>query len=162
MEFIERLPLVKLHYLNSLTFKDFKPFCKSDAKNDDERKIQHKLLQQFCSNAIKANGQMKRLYKFTGNKAWGARGEGCGCLFASGGSVKGLPKAIRGFLLLDGITCDIGMANAHPVILRYLCRKQKKLDFYIAFHTTNWIFILTIAMKFCRSLLIEILARHCF
>ena len=134
MEFIERLPLVKLHYLNSLTFKEFKPFCKTDAKNDDERKIQHKLLQQFCSNAIKANGQMKRLYKFTGNKTWGASGEGCGRLFASGGSVQGLPKAIRGFLL-DGITCDIDMANAHPVILRYLCRKHsiphEKLDFYI-------------------------------
>lgn len=134
MEFIERLPLIKLHFLNSLTFKEFKPFCKSDAKNNEERKIQHKLLQQFCSNTIKANGQMKRLYKFTGNKTWGASGEGCGRLFASGGSVQGLPKAIRGFLL-DGITCDIDMANAHPVILRYLCRKHSiphdKLDFYI-------------------------------
>ena len=134
MEFIERLPLIKLHFLNSLTLKEFKPFCKSDAKNDEERKLQHQHLKQFCSNAIKANGQMKRLYKFTGCKTWGAGGEGCGRLFASGGSVQGLPKAIRGFLL-DGITCDIDMANAHPVILRYLCRKHNiqhdKLDFYI-------------------------------
>lgn len=68
MEFIERLPLIKLHFLNSLTFKEYKSFCKSDAKNDEERKTQHQNLKQFCSNAIKANGQIKRLYKFTGYK----------------------------------------------------------------------------------------------
>ena len=42
MELVERLPLDKIHYLNSLTFKQYKDWniCKSSSKNDDERKIQ--------------------------------------------------------------------------------------------------------------------------
>ena len=134
MEFIERLPLLKLQYLKSLSFKQYKSLASKSATNDEDRKIQFDILKKFCDNAIKANGEIKRLYKFTGNNTWGINGEGCGRLFSAGLGIQGMPKAIRGFLL-DGITSDIDMANAHPVILRYLCRKHDiahdKLDLYI-------------------------------
>jgi hypothetical protein len=133
MEFIERLPLDKLHYLQTLTFKEYKQYDKSSAKNDDERKKNFEKLKRFCENFIKAKGEIKRLYKFTGANNW-ADGDGSGRLFADGCGIQGLPKKIRGFLL-DGLTTDIDMVNAHPVILRYLCRKHnlphEQLDFYI-------------------------------
>jgi hypothetical protein len=134
MEFIERLPLEKLHYLLSLSFKEYKPLDKSSSKNDEERKDNYNKMRNICESFIKANGTIKRLYKFTGDNNWGESGEGSGRLFAIGNGIQGLPKKIRGFLL-DGITSDIDMVNAHPVILRYLCRihnlPHKELDFYI-------------------------------
>lgn len=134
MEFIERLPLNKLHYLKSLTFKEYKQYDKSSSKNEEERKQNFEKLKRLCDNFIKANGEIKRLYKFTGGNNWGEDGSGSGRLFADGCGIQGLPKKIRGFLL-DGITTDIDMVNAHPVILRYLCRKHnlkhEELDFYI-------------------------------
>jgi putative DNA primase/helicase len=134
MEFIERLPLVKLHYLLSLSFKDYKPYDKSSSKNEDERKDNYNKMRNVCESFIKTNGTIKRLYKFTGDNNWGDDGQGAGRLFAVGSGIQGLPKKIRGFLL-DGITTDIDMVNAHPVILRYLCRKHnlphKELSFYI-------------------------------
>jgi hypothetical protein len=133
MEFIERLPLDKLHYLRTLTFKEYKQYDKSSSKNDEERKKNYEKLQKFCDNFIKANGEIKRLYKFTGGNNWGD-GDGSGRLFADGYGIQGLPKKVRGFLL-EGLTTDIDMVNAHPVILRYLCRKHnlpyEQLDFYI-------------------------------
>ena len=134
MEFIERLPLDKLHYLKSLTFKEYKQYDKSSSKNEDERKQNFDKLQRFTDNFIKANGEIKRLYKFTGANNWGENSSGNGRLFADGCGIQGLSKKIRGFLL-DGISTDIDMVNAHPVILRYLCRKHnlkhEQLDFYI-------------------------------
>lgn len=134
MEFIERLPLDKLHYLMTLSFNQYKAYDKSSSKNDEERKDNYNQMRNLCDNFIKANGTIKRLYKFTGNHNWDENGEGSGRLFAVGCGVQRLPKKIRGFLLSD-ITTDIDMANAHPVILRYLCRKHsikhENLDFYI-------------------------------
>lgn len=134
MEFIERLPLDKLHYLKSLTFKEYKQYDKSSSKNEEERKQNFDKLQRFTDNFIKANGEIKRLYKFTGANNWGENSSGNGRLFADGCGIQGLSKKIRGFLL-DGISTDIDMVNAHPVILRYLCRKHnlkhENLDFYI-------------------------------
>jgi hypothetical protein len=69
MEFIERLPLNKLHYLLSLSFKEYKPLDKSSAKNDTERKDNYNKMRTLCESFIKANGTIKRLYKFTGNDA---------------------------------------------------------------------------------------------
>jgi hypothetical protein len=134
MEFIERLPLNKLHYLKSLSFKEYKQYDKSSSKNEEERKQNYEKMRRFADNFIKANGEIKRLYKFTGGNNWGENSNGSGRLFADGCGIQGLPKKIRGFLL-DGITTDIDMVNAHPVILRYLCRKHNlkhdELDFYI-------------------------------
>jgi hypothetical protein len=61
MELIERLPILKIHYLNLMSFKDFKKFCSSSASNEDERKKQYDILRGFCKGNIKARGEMKRL-----------------------------------------------------------------------------------------------------
>jgi hypothetical protein len=134
MEFIERIPLDRLHYLLTLSFKEYKQFDKSSSKNDEERKKNYDKMRNFSENFIKANGEIKRLYKFTGEHNWSENGDGSGRLFSHGNGVQGLPKKIRGFLL-DGFTTDIDMVNAHPVILRYLCNRHsiacKELNFYI-------------------------------
>lgn len=134
MEFIERIPLKELHYLLTLSFKEYKQHDKSSSKNDDERKKNYDKMRSFCVNFIKANGEIKRLYKFTGDHKWSETEDGVGRLFSNGNGVQGLPKKIRGFLLKE-FTTDIDMVNAHPVILRYLCRihniPHKELDFYI-------------------------------
>jgi hypothetical protein len=134
MEFIERIPLTKLHYLLTLSFKEYKQYDKSSSKNDDERKKNYEKMRNFCNNFIKANGEIKRLYKFTGGHNWGENSDGNGRLFADGNGIQGLPKKIRGFLL-DGITTDIDQSNSHPTILRYACRKHNlphtELNFYI-------------------------------
>lgn len=134
MEFVERIPLIKAHYLLSLSFKDYKPFDKSSSKNENERKENWNKMRNYCENIIKANGTIKRLYKYTGDKSWNPDSTGSGRLFAVNGGIQGLSKIIRGFLL-DGITFDIDMVNAHPVILRYLCNKHnlecEQLNYYI-------------------------------
>lgn len=134
MEFIERLPIERLHYLLTMSFKEYKTYDKSSAKNDEERRKNYDKMRHFCENFIKANGEIKRLYKFTGQNNWNEDGSGSGRLFSNGNGVQGLPKKIRGFVL-DGFTTDIDMANAHPTILRYLCRlhsiPHKELDLYI-------------------------------
>jgi hypothetical protein len=121
MEFVERIPLTKAHYLLTLKFNEYKAYDKSSSKNDDERKKNYEKMRRFCETFIKANGEIKRLYKFTGGHNWGENKEGSGRLFADGNGIQGLPKKIRGFFLND-TTTDIDMVNAHPTILRYLCR----------------------------------------
>lgn len=134
MEFIERLPIKELHFLAHMSFKDYKPYDKSSSKNDDERRKNYDKMINTCNSFIKANGEIKRLYKFTGNHNWGNDGTGSGRLFAGGNGIQGLPKKIRGFLLRNSTT-DIDMVNCHPVILKYLCVKHQinheELEFYI-------------------------------
>jgi hypothetical protein len=124
MEFYERLPLQKLHFLNSLDFSQYKELNIDSGKKLDERKKNYEKMKNLCYSFIKANGQIKRLYKFTGDNNWNADGSGSGRLFSDGCGIQGLPKVIRGFLLKD-TTVDIDMVNAHPVILLYLCKKHQ-------------------------------------
>jgi hypothetical protein len=134
MEFIERINLREAHFLANMTFKEYKPYDKSSTKNEEERKKNYEKMVNTCNAFIKANGEIKRLYKFTGSNNWGTDGTGSGRLFAGGNGVQGLPKKIRGFLLKH-LTTDIDMVNCHPVILRYLCVKHNvkhdELDLYI-------------------------------
>lgn len=135
MEFIERADLTRLHYLITMTFKDYKQHTAgSSAKNDDERKKNFDKMKSYVSSMIKASGEMKRLYKFTGGNNWNDDGTGSGRLFAHAGGVQGLAKLIRGFLFQENTT-DIDMCNAHPTILRYLCLIHNiicdELTFYI-------------------------------
>jgi len=131
MELIERNPLLKIHYLNTLTFKEFKQLqiYKSSCKNEDERLIQFKIMKRFCETNIKTKGETKRIYSYTEKTP----NEVGGRLYC-GNSIQGISSKIRGFLMSD-ITTDIDMKNAHPVILRYLCKINNiqclNLDYYI-------------------------------
>jgi hypothetical protein len=129
MELIECLPLLKIHFLNELSFKEFKTFCSSNAKSEEERKKQHNILQGFCKANIKARGQMTRIYSFTQRTPLEVGGR-----LYCGNSLQGIGKQFRGFLC-DGVTTDIDMKNAHPTIARYLCRLHgipcPNLSYYI-------------------------------
>jgi len=130
MELIERLPILKIHYLNLMSFKDFKKFCSSSASNEDERKKQYDILRGFCKGNIKARGEMKRLYSYTQKTPLDVGGR-----LYCGNSLQGLGKQFRGFLCQD-VTTDIDMKNAHPTIASYLCRLHNipcpNLTYYIA------------------------------
>lgn len=115
MELIERLPLREINFLNDMdmkTFKSLTPSCKSDA----ERKTKFDTMKSFCQTNIKTRCETKRIYSYT----LATPLEVTGRLYC-GSSIQGLKKDFRGFLLRN-ITTDIDMKNAHPVILRYICK----------------------------------------
>ena len=136
MEFIERLPLRELNYLANMTYKEYKPYDSSSSKNEDERIKNYEKMKKTCESFIKANGEIKRLYKFTGGNNWKQDGSGSGRLFAGCGSIQGLPKKLRGFLLRN-TTTDIDMVNCHPVILQYLCNKHNIKSDALQFYNTH-------------------------
>ena len=129
MELTERLPLNPIHWLSQLSYTDFVEQCLNKDKKHtiEECKTKFSILQQFCQTNLKTNGITKRIYSY----ATGTSGR----LF-SGGSLQGLPSTIRGLFMRDGIGTDIDMCNAHPVILRYICKLHNipcpNLDYYIS------------------------------
>ena len=114
MELIEKVDLRATNYLATITFEKFKQYINWDC-NMDEKKKMFDNFKQFCKFNIKSKGEIKRLYAYTLNTP----NEVGGRLFC-GGSVQGLPRDIRGCIMKH--TTDIDMINAHPTILRYLCR----------------------------------------
>jgi len=130
MELIERLPLREINFLNEMELKTFKLFS-TNCKNEDERKQKFDLMKSFCYANIKTRGEIKRVYSYTQTTPLIVGGR-----LYCGNSIQGLPKDIRG-LLLRGITTDIDMKNAHPVILKYICDKNKILCPYLTYYIRN-------------------------
>jgi len=128
-ELSERLPLTKLHYLKEISFKNFKKFCSTNCKNEDERQVKYDMLISYAKSLIKCKGEISRIYSFT-EKTPNFVGGRLYC----GNSLQGIQKQFRGFLC-DGIITDIDMKNAHPVIARYICKKNgiacPQLEYYI-------------------------------
>jgi hypothetical protein len=128
MELIERLPLRPIQWLSQLNYTDFISFCLNKEKQytTDDCKQKYSLLQHFCKINLQNRGITKRIYSYST--------EFCGRLF-SGGSLQGMPCKIRGLLMRNGIGTDIDMANAHPVILRFICKLHNiqcpQLEYYI-------------------------------
>ena len=139
-ELIERIPLRTVRWLKSLSFevycehyeakfiRDNKPDKKRQSKKDLKDKYNY--LQLFCDNNIKSGGVMQRIYKYSLHTPTELGGR----LFC-GGSLQGISGMYRS-LLLNGITTDIDMKNAHPVILLYICKKhnitpRSELEYYV-------------------------------
>ena len=118
MELIERLPILKIQFLDSLSFNDFKPYCKSSIKNEEDRRKQYNIMKEYCKTNFKTRGETKRIYSYTLNTPLEVGGR-----LYCGNSIQGLSSKIRGFLF-SKITTDIDMRNAHPTILEYLCNKH--------------------------------------
>ena len=116
MELIERIPIVKVEYLKTLSFNEFKPYCKSSVKNEEDRRKQFNIMKHFCDVNIKTRGETTRIYSYTISTPLDVGGR-----LYCGNSVQGLSSKLRGFLLGD-TTTDIDMKNAHPTILKYLCK----------------------------------------
>jgi hypothetical protein len=131
MELIEKIPLQRLQFLSTVSFSDFKTagLCKTDAKNDDDRKQNYNYVMSYVKGLIKAKGEMKRAYTYTDSTPLEVGGR-----LYCGLSIQGVSSKIRGFLL-HGETTDIDMKNAHPVILRYICKLHNfpcpNLEYYI-------------------------------
>ena len=128
MELIERHDLRKIHYLYSLSFIEFKALCSKSCKNEEERKVKFKIMQEFCKTNIKTRGETKRIYSYSQLTI-----QELGGRLYCGNSIQGLQSHFRGFLMSH--TTDIDMKNAHPVILRYVCKKYNipcpNLEYYI-------------------------------
>lgn len=124
MELTERIPLQPIQWLSQLSLKEFSHICPTKSKQNC--KTNFSVLQQFCKTNLKTNGVTKRIYSYSNDVE--------GRLF-SGGSLQGLSSKIRGLLMRNGLGTDIDMSNAHPVILRYICRKHNipcpHLEYYI-------------------------------
>jgi hypothetical protein len=130
MELVERLPLREMNFLNQMDYKTFKNYSKN-CKNEDERKQKFSLMKDYCYANIKTRGEVKRVYSYTQTTPLEVGGR-----LYCGNSIQGLPKDIRG-LLLRGISTDIDMKNAHPVILKYICDKNKILCPYLTYYIRN-------------------------
>jgi len=115
MELYERPTLRNVYFLNEMDFKTFKLYP-SNCTNDGDRKIKFDNMKSYCSAMINAKGEVKKDYAFTQVTPIEVGGR-----LYCGKSVQGLPKDIRGLLFRE-CTTDIDMKNAHPVILRYLCK----------------------------------------
>ena len=136
MEFIERPNQTAIHYLNSISFEQFRDDCIYDAKISGSTtpllkdiKQWHTILKQFCKTNIKTKGVTKRIYSYSAITPSGLGGR----LFCSG-SLQSIWSVYRGLLMRD-IGTDIDMANAHPVILRHICKIHDipcpQLEYYI-------------------------------
>jgi hypothetical protein len=129
MELVEKIPILKINYLNSLSYNDFKPYCKKSCKNEEDRKKQYNIMKHFCETNLKTRGETKRIYAYTLTTPLEVGGR-----LYCGNSIQGLSSKIRGFLLGD-TTTDIDMRNAHPTILEWLCIKHDikcpNLTYYI-------------------------------
>ena len=128
MEITERLPLKPINWLSQLSYSEFVERClnKDKKHTKEECKTKYSILQQFCQTNLKTDGNTKRIYSYSTGTS--------GRLF-SGGSLQGLPSTIRGLFMRDGVGTDIDMCNAHPVILRYICKLHNipcpHLEYYI-------------------------------
>jgi hypothetical protein len=115
MELIERIPLKEINFLNDMDMKTFKLYS-SNCENEGERKIKFDMMKSYCQTNIKTRGETKKIYSYTQTTPLEVGGR-----LYSGNSIQGLQKDFRGFLLKD-VTTDIDMKNAHPVILKYICK----------------------------------------
>jgi len=130
MELIERSPLTPIQWLSQLSYDKFIEQClnKNKKYTKEDCKAKYSMLQQFCQTNLKTNCITKRIYSYSTGTY--------GRLF-SGGSLQSMPSTIRGLLMRDGVGTDIDMCNAHPVILRYICKLHNipcpQLEYYIQY-----------------------------
>lgn len=133
MQLIEKIDISLIKKLNTITFNDFENYYINFTEDIEkikkkDLKILFEKIKSFCQINIKNKGITKRIY----NYSIGTIKEKGGRLYC-GGSIQGMPKFIRGFLMKH--TTDIDAKTCHPTILRYLCKinniECQKLDFYV-------------------------------
>jgi hypothetical protein len=129
MEFVEKVDVTKIHFLNQMGYAEYKTYCSNNLKNENDRQASFTMMKRLCEGFIKSRGEMRRLYAYSLTTLLDAGGR-----LYCGDSIQCLQSKIRGFLMSH--TTDIDMKNAHPVILKYVCSLHKiqcpNLDYYIA------------------------------
>ena len=119
MELEERIPLIKLKWIATLTIEEFEKKCITKKTKKTDIQTMFEMLKNFCKTNLKTNGKTKRIYSYSNNNhEYYYEGR-----LYSGGSIQGIPSTIRGFLMKD-ITTDIDMSNSFANIIRYVCKKH--------------------------------------
>lgn len=133
MNFLEDLTDAKqeiyyLHYLDTATFTRK---CIEEAAANNEKKpsvAQMKIwfdsLKKFTAGVIKAKFVQNRMYQYACKTPESLCANGAGGRLYCANSVQSLWKPYRG-LVFGKIGTDIDMVNAHPTILRWLCKRHK-------------------------------------
>tara|TARA_R110000822_G_scaffold304963_1_gene430402 strand:- start:1546 stop:3654 length:2109 start_codon:yes stop_codon:yes gene_type:complete len=110
--FDENINMTKCSYLlDTYTFADF--FADFDGTQQDA-KIQFKKIQSYLTIKLTGKTQYAK-YKYAKDRTNGR-------MYGDNSSIQTCIKNVRNFLI-DGLTTDIDMINAHPVILYHLCNK---------------------------------------
>ncbi len=118
----------KAHFLNNMTLEQFTILYNRKDKTKKQVKEKFDKVKYFCNIVIKNNGKIKIDYRYSINTPQDLGGR----LYSSNG-IQGVCKMVRGFFASD--TTDFDMKNAHPVILRYICKNHNidcpELEYYI-------------------------------
>lgn len=131
MNYIERIDIERVKYLDTLTFEDFISLIHKD--EDSEIKIRTKAqregefnyFKKFCKEVIKSGGINNRVY---------SQIDGRGRFYCVD-SIQMKPSSVRGFLM-EGVGTDIDMVNCHPTLLLYICKQHgiicPNLQYYVS------------------------------
>ena len=129
MELEERVPLEKVRWLATLSFKRFEQECINKKTKKEDICLSFEQLRQFCKVNIRNGGITRRYYSYSANAVKFYEGR-----LYSGGSIQGIPATVRGFLM-KGTTTDIDMSNSFASIIRFICKKYNisapHLEYYI-------------------------------
>ena len=130
MELEERIPLIKLKWIATLTIEEFEKKCITKKTKKSDIQTMFEMLKNFCKTNLKTNGKTKRIYSYSkSNPEFYYEGR-----LYSGGSIQSISSTIRGFLMKD-ITTDIDMSNSFANIIRYVCKKHNistpEIEYYI-------------------------------
>jgi len=128
-EYLEKVNPIACHYLYEMKYNEFKELVKGNTslKNESDRKKQFDLIHYLALDFIKNDYRMTRKYKYP---------SGYNGRLTSGKSIQFLKKIFRG-CLLKGLTTDVDMKNAHPVILEYICKLNNIDCPNLAYYNTN-------------------------
>lgn len=128
IEITESYPSLRpFAFILSMSYEQFRPYSLR-WDNEQERKELYTRIRKMCDEVIRSKGSITRAYHYAFNTPAGMGGR----LFGPS-SIQAVPREIRGMLMQH--TTDLDMTNAHPVILRHLCRKyfitHSQLNHYI-------------------------------
>lgn len=140
MELVETVNIEIARKLNALTLSQYSLLYKKCSNKRDEEgketdmKAEFTKLKNYCKDVIASDNKLTVKYGFTEGKDFGR-------LQSKTSSVQRIFNGFRG-LLCDGITYDLDMKNAHPNILRNLCKLHEiecsYLEDYIN-HREEWL-----------------------
>ena len=126
--FNERYDTKKAHYLKNMTLEQFVTFRNKPEKSKKDNTDKYKLLRNICNVIIHNNGQFDMNYAYSRDTHPELGGRYYSC-----NGIQGVSKFIRGFLASH--TTDIDMKNAHPTILKWICKKHNidcpQLSYYV-------------------------------
>lgn len=129
MELIEHINLSAAKWLITQSKKSLTYILKRRSTETDTIEVKYNKLTNYLKTAIANNGINQRIYTYSLNCQNNQLGGRLYCPF----SCQSIQREFRGVLMKH--TTDVDMSNAHPCILRYVCRLHNipcpQLEYYI-------------------------------